>query len=124
MSRAGRVRDLDQRLSVLPAGEAGDAPAGRERAHGLLAGHGRPRSGHEEADGTAVRLRPHLLRRDDEDGDRLGASLRGSGQHAQRGHARDRNPRHAGTVPPSCGGYAVPVAGVCVRNHSTPSGSE
>ena len=59
-----------------------------------------PAPGTKQPDGTAVHLRPHLLRRDDENRHRLGAGLPGSGQHAQRGHAGDRNPRHAGTVPP------------------------
>ena len=98
--RGGPGRNLDQRFVVLPAGEAGDTPAGDEGLQRLLARHARPRSGHEEPDGTAVCLRPHFLRRDDENGDGLGAGRSGSGQDAEHGHARDRKPDHAETVPP------------------------
>ena len=98
--RGGPGRNLDQRFVVLSAGEAGDTPAGDEGLQRLLMGHGRPRSGHEEPDGTAVCLRPHLLCRDDENGDGRGAGGSGFGQDAEHGQAGDRKPEHAETVPP------------------------
>ncbi len=97
--RAGSSRDRDQRFPVLPAGEAGDAPPGREGLQRLLSRHARPRSRHEQPDRAPVRLRPHLLCRHDENCDGLGVCRSGTGQDRQRRRARDRNPRHAETVP-------------------------
>ena len=101
---------------VPAADEARDAPAGRQRPQRLLARHGRPRSGHDQPDCTAVRLCPHLLRRDDENRHGLGAGLPGSGQETKRGYARNRNPRHAETVPPVTATIRRSMVGVGEEN--------